>query len=32
MRQIYGHTNLGMFARIVKKGTLIQGANVLLIS
>ena len=26
MRQVYGHTNLGMFARIVKKGTLIQGA------
>ena len=32
MRQIYGHTNLGMFARIVKKGTLIQGANMHLIS
>ena len=32
MRQIYGHTNLGMFARIVKKGTLIQGAEMRLIS
>ena len=32
MLQIYGHTNFGMFARIVKKGTLIQGANMHLIS
>lgn len=27
MRQIYGHTNLGIFARILKKGTLLQGAD-----
>ena len=27
MLQKYGHTNFGMFARIMKKGTLIQGAN-----
>ena len=32
MLQIYGHTNFGMFARIVKKGTLIQGANMHFIS
>ena len=32
MRQIYGHTNLGMFARIVKGGTLAQGADMRLIS
>ena len=32
MRQIYGHTNLGMFARILKKGTLIQGADMHLIT
>ena len=32
MLQIYGHTNFGMFARIVKKGTLVQGANMRLIS
>ena len=30
--QTYGHTNFGMFARIVKKGTLTQGANMHLIS
>jgi uncharacterized protein YcbX len=27
MRQVYGHTDLGMFARIVKRGTLVQGAD-----
>ena len=27
MQQIYGHTDFGMFARIVKKGTLVQGAH-----
>ena len=32
MLQIYGHTNFGMFARIVKQGTLIQGANMQVIS
>ena len=32
MRQIYGHTNLGMFARILTKGTLIQGADAYLIT
>ena len=32
MLQIYGHTNFGMFARIVRRGTLIQGANMHLIS
>ena len=32
MQQIYGHTDFGMFARIVKKGTLVQGAHLRLIS
>ena len=32
MLQIYGHTNFGMFARIAKNGTLIQGANMHLIN
>ena len=32
MLQIYGHNNFGMFARIVKRGTLIQGTNMQLMS
>ena len=32
MRQVYGHTDLGMFARIVKKGRLAEGAEMRLIS
>ena len=32
MRQSYGHTNLGMFARIMKKGQLAEGAKVRFIS
>ncbi len=32
MQQIYGHTDLGMFARIVKKGRLAEGAEVCFIS
>ena len=32
MRQIYGHTDLGMFARTVKKGRLAEGAKVDFIS
>ena len=32
MRQIYGHTDLGMFARILRKGSLIEGAEIRLIN
>ena len=32
MRQVYGHTNLGMFARIVGKGRLAEGAEIRLLS
>ena len=32
MQHIYGHTDLGMFALIVKKGTLVEGAEMQLIS
>ena len=32
MRQVYGHTDFGMFARIVKKGRLAEGTEMHLIS
>ena len=32
MQQIYGHTDFGMFARIVKKGRLVEGTRMHLVS